>query len=81
MKIDFEKSSGSYLYDKNTSSKYLDFFGMYSSLPIGYNHSVFEGEFEDKIKTISKIRMANNSFKSDELESFREEFRTHIFSD
>ena len=38
IRIDFEKSHDSFLYDKNTDRKYLDFFGMYASLPLGYNH-------------------------------------------
>ncbi len=42
IKIDFDKSQGSYVYDKNTGYNYLDFMGMYSSLPIGYNHPVFD---------------------------------------
>ena len=31
IKIDFEKSHGSYLFDKNTDSEFLDFFGVFSS--------------------------------------------------
>ena len=37
-KIDFKKSHGSYLFDKNLKKEYLDFFGQYSSLVLGYNH-------------------------------------------
>ena len=46
-KIDFSKSYGSYLYDKNTKNKYLDFFGQYSTLAIGYNHRIFKSEKYD----------------------------------
>ncbi|SUP53232.1 Probable L-lysine-epsilon aminotransferase [Weeksella virosa] len=35
--MDIEKSHGSYLVDKN-GKKYLDFFSMFASSPIGYNH-------------------------------------------
>ena len=36
------KSYGSYAYDSNTNQKYLDLFGMYSSLPLGHSHPVFK---------------------------------------
>ena len=48
IKIDFEKSSGSYVYDKNTGKKFLDFLNMFSSLPIGYQHPIFDRSFEKK---------------------------------
>ena len=35
IKIDFEKSQGSYLYDKISNNEYLDFFGMYATLALG----------------------------------------------
>ena len=46
IKIDFEKSKNSYIYDKNTEKLYLDFFGQYSSLAIGYNNDIFDKSFE-----------------------------------
>jgi len=35
--IDFDKSHDAYVYDKNTKRYYLDFFGNYSSLVLGYS--------------------------------------------
>jgi len=78
IKIDFEKSHGSYIYDKNRKEEFLDFLNMFSSLPIGYNHPVFDKEFEDKISSIAKIRMANNLFSSSELEEFRSHFKGYL---
>ena len=46
IKIDFDKSQGSYIFDKNTNQKYLDFMGIYSSLPLGYNHPAFSTKFK-----------------------------------
>ena len=40
--VDFEKSHDSYIFDKTTNREILDFFGMYASLPLGYNHSIFK---------------------------------------
>ena len=73
--IDFLKSQGSYLYDKRTGNTFLDLFSMFSSLPIGYNHSIFDDDFYYKIKNISRLRMCNNLFHSDEFESFNNKFK------
>jgi len=36
--MDFEKSHGSWIYDKNTGKEFLDMFSMFASGSIGYNH-------------------------------------------
>ncbi len=36
--FDPEKSSGSWLVDQRNGDRYLDFFSMYSSMAVGYNH-------------------------------------------
>ena len=76
--IDFEKSHGSFLYDKNRGDQFLDFFSMFSTLPLGYNHYIFDDSFEKKISSVSKIRMANNLFSSDELINFRTKFQQYL---
>ena len=71
IKIDFEKSLGSFIYDKNTKKSYLDFFGMYASLPLGYNHDIFKTkEFQDEILRVSNIKVTNCEFISEETEEF-----------
>ena len=70
--IDFEKSHGTYLFDKKTGNYYLDIFSMFSSLPLGYNHEIFNDEYHRKIKNIASVKMCNNLFHSDEFESFKE---------
>ena len=50
IRIDFKKSKGSYLYDKKTGKRFLDLFSMFSSLPLGYNHPIFDSSFDEKIK-------------------------------
>lgn len=79
IKIDFDKSKGSYVYDKNTNRHYLDFMGMYSSLPIGYNHSIFDESFNNEIKSISKLKTVNCEVLSDEYESFYKSFKEFTF--
>ncbi len=36
--MDFEKSHGSYIHDRNTGKDFLDMFSMFASASIGYNH-------------------------------------------
>lgn len=75
IKIDFEKSQGSYVYDKNSNKSYLDFFGMYASLPLGYNHSVFkDSEFTDEIIKTAHTKVANCEYISSETEEFDKTF-------
>jgi len=68
--IDFEKSQGSYIFDKKSNEYFLDMFSMWSSLPLGYNHEIFDEGFVQRINNISHIKMCNNIFHSDDLESF-----------
>ncbi len=82
IKIDFERSSGAYIYDKNSDRKYLDFFGMYASLPLGYNHKVFKSEqFQDEISRCSHVKVTNCEFISDETEEFDKQFSSYCSLD
>ena len=75
IKIDFEKSNGSYVFDKNSNKSFLDFFGMYASLPLGYNHpSLTSDKFRDEIIRCSHIKVTNCEFISSETEEFDLEF-------
>ena len=74
--IDFEKSHGSYLYDKKADRELLDFFGMYASLPLGYNHPIFRTrEFIDEYLRVSSFKVNNCEFVSDETLQFDAMFR------
>jgi len=77
--IDFSKSSGSFLYDRKTNKSFLDLFSMFSSLPLGYNHPIFDESFDEKIKPIAHLRMSNNLFFSEELIDFQNKFNTISF--
>jgi len=76
--IDFENSHGSYVHDKSRNEDFLDFLSMFSSLPLGYNHPVFDSSFEQKIISVSKIRTSNNLFSSTELTNFRSIFLGYL---
>ena len=74
--IDFDQSFGSYLHDKRSGSKYLDFFGQYSTLVLGYNHPVFKtNEFYKDLKKIAHQKISNCEIGSEESFEFDEAFR------
>lgn len=84
IKLDFEKSYGSYLFDKKTSQYFLDFFGLFSSLPLGYNHKIFkEKGFIDAVSRVCSLKVTNNAIETDEEIQFFERFSRypgmHIF--
>jgi len=75
IKIDYEKSYGSFVYDKNTKRYYLDFFGMYASLPLGYSHEIFKTEeFINEMSRVASIKVNNCEFVSDESLEFDKNF-------
>jgi L-lysine 6-transaminase len=73
--IDFDKSKNLSLYDKNTDRFFLDFVGMFASLPLGYNHAIFQtDEFKDEILRVSHTKVTNCFMGSDESREFDEAF-------
>jgi len=82
MRFDFEKSHNSYIYDKNTKKEYLDFFGMFSSIPIGYNHPIFsEKSFIDDMLRVSKFKIVNCEFDNDEYDRFYKKIMEFVSCD
>lgn len=78
IKIDFEKSHGSYLHDKNTQADFLDFFGQYASLPLGYNHPIFKSDaFRAEYMRVAGVKVTNCEIISDEAQEFLKEFSGH----
>ena len=76
-KIDFQNSYGSYLIDKDTQEKYLDYFGQYSTLTLGYNHPVFKSnEYLDEVRRVAHQKITNCEMLSDESAEFDELFRS-----
>ncbi len=80
--VNFKKSHDSYIYDNRTQKEYLDFFGMYASLPLGYNHKVFyTDEFKKEILEASTFKVNNCEFASDEAISFDNKFVKFVNDD
>ena len=79
-KIDFDKSHGSYLVDKDSQKEYLDFFGQYSTLALGYNHKIFSSrEYLEDIKRVAHQKITNCEILSDESSEFDKMF-SQVFS-
>lgn len=75
IRIDLDKSIGSYVFDKNTKEYFLDFMSMFSSLPLGYNHPIFESKkFKTEVEGVSKVRITNCEYLSDERDEFEKSF-------
>ena len=72
--LNLHKSQGSYVFDDNTDRSYLDFFGMYASLPLGYNHEVFDEEFHREMREVSTLKVTNCEFDSDIKDRFVQNF-------
>ena len=73
--IDFNKSKNLSLYDKNTNRFFLDFVGMFASLPLGYNHPAFHTEeFKEEILRVSHTKITNCFMGSDESREFDKVF-------
>jgi len=62
--LNYTLSKDSYVYDNNTKQSFLDLFSMFSSLPLGYNHPIFNREFEQELISIGKIKTSNKAFKT-----------------
>jgi len=75
IRINFNKSRGNFLYDDETDREYLDFFGMYSSLPLGYNHPhLLTKEFQQEILEVSQFRVCNCRIDSKQKKEFLDSF-------
>lgn len=78
LKIDFEKSRGSCLFDKNSGREFLDFFGMYSTVTLGYSHPIFrDPRFGADILRVAHLRTTNCEMASTEAADFLEKFSSH----
>lgn len=82
LRIDFIRSHGSYVVDLNSGDEYLDLFNMYSSLPLGYNHEVFDSnQFKSEVLNVASLRVATDVFSCDAFDKFVIEFKKHTFSE
>lgn len=73
--LDLERSHGSYCYDAKENKKYLDFFSMFASAPIGHNHpKLYEKEFQKKLQRAAVNNVTNSDLYTIEMAEFVSEF-------
>lgn len=70
--LDLEKSQGSYLADKRTGRRFVDFFTFFASTPIGYNHPDManDEEFKARLTRASLIKPSNSDIYTEEMAAF-----------
>lgn len=74
--IDFDRSYGSRLCDARTGDFYLDFFGCFATLPLGYNHPrISDGKTRSELGRIAAHKPSNSDLYSVEMAEF-----VHTFS-
>lgn len=71
--MDFEKSHGSWLVDKNDGKEYLDCFGQFASLALGYNHPALIKN-KDRLVNAAMCKIVNSDLYSEEYASFVDKF-------
>tara|TARA_X000000950_G_scaffold251561_1_gene313010 strand:+ start:127 stop:1335 length:1209 start_codon:yes stop_codon:yes gene_type:complete len=75
IKPDFSKSSGCLLFDTDTQMHYMDLFGMYSSLALGYNHPIYHSEhFKKAVMDAVTVKITHNEMKSKPYDLFIDAF-------
>src|ERR1051325_3682272 len=58
--IDLEKSRGAHLVDAATGRSWLDLYGFYGSLPVGFNHPHFDRpDVQEEFLAVSRTKVAN----------------------
>ena len=75
----YTQSLNSALHDEKTGNKYLDFFGMFSSLPLGYNHSSLKTQaFWDDIGKVVGVKTSFSAFHHAFYDDFVEYFMSEM---
>jgi L-lysine 6-transaminase len=76
--FDVDNSHGSYLVDQRNGDRYLDFFSMYASMAVGYNHPRLV-EIRDQLGRLAINKPTNSDVYTTALAEFIEVFsRTAI---
>lgn len=57
--VDLEKSKGSWFVDRRSGDKYLDFFSMFASMAVGFNHPKLLAA-KDRLGTLAVQKPANS---------------------
>jgi L-lysine 6-transaminase len=70
-----DKSHGNWVHDARTGDEYLDFFALFASSPVGYNHpKLTSEEFRQKLGRVAVNKITNSDIYSVEMAEFVETF-------
>ncbi len=74
--MDLKKSHDLYVVDQRDGSAYLDFFGCYATIPLGYNHPkmVEDKEFQEELLAAALINPTNSDIYTLSYARFMEVF-------
>ena len=80
--FDLGKSHGAWVSDARDGSEYLDFYTFFASLPLGFNHPVFnDADAARRLFEAAVHKPANSDSHTFELASFTEAFSRHAMTD
>lgn len=71
--IDLEKSQGSWMVDKRNGERYLDFFSMFASMAVGFNHPKLVAK-KDELGSVAIQKPTNSDVYTEEMAEFVETF-------
>jgi len=71
--IDLEKSRGSWMVDKRNGDCYLDFFSMFASMAVGFNHPKLVAK-QEELGKLAIHKPTNSDVYSEEMAEFLEIF-------
>ncbi len=71
--VDLQKSHGSWLVDARDGREYLDFFSMFASMPVGFNHPQVLAA-RDRLASAALNKPANSDFYTIEMAEFVQTF-------
>src|SRR5207244_4137677 len=73
--LDLERSRGCRLVDAATGRQFVDLYGFYGSMPVGFNHPrLREPEVERELLEVSRFKVANSDVYSAPYAAFVETF-------
>ncbi|MGD9486594.1 MAG: L-lysine 6-transaminase [Calditrichaceae bacterium] len=73
--VDLDNSKDSYLVDKTTGKKYIDFFTYFASAPLGHNpDGLLDEEFLERLKRAAINKPSNSDLYTTEMAAFVETF-------
>ena len=75
------KSKNSFLFDDFSNSKILDFHGFFSTLPLGYNHKIFNNpKFKKTVMMYAGLKPSAGRIMTKFLDEFISEFHNFVNS-